>query len=178
MDFKMELQIGDIIGYKPKATDSITSALIKIGGKLRYTHILIYIGDGQVIEAGIKGVGVSPNWVTSKPNDYWKVMRIKRGLDPEQMERLISTAYGYEGKPYDVWHYPFLGLYVWFSQLGWANRLLKVIKKIDDSKFMNCSEFVSRVYFDALNIDLGDEESHDFTLPDDIMNSELLEEVK
>jgi len=36
----MELQIGDIIGYKPKATDSLVSALIKIGGKLRYSNII------------------------------------------------------------------------------------------------------------------------------------------
>lgn len=174
----MKLQIGDIIGYKPKATDSLVAFLIKVGGKLRYSHILIYIGDGKVIEAGPKGVKVSPNWVTHKPNDYWKVMRFKDELTPEQMERIISTAYGYEGKPYDMWHYPFLGIYVWFSQLGWAKKLLKLVKKIDDDKFMNCSEFVSRVYFDGLGIDLGDEESFDFTLPDDIMNSELLKEVE
>jgi cell wall-associated NlpC family hydrolase len=177
MDFKMELQIGDIVGYKPKATDSLASALIKIGGRLRYSHILIYIGDGKVIEAGIRGVGISPEWVTWRPNDYWKVMRIKGGLTKEQRERILSTAYGYEGISYDFWHYPFLGIYVWLSQLGWAKKVLKFIKKIDDDTFMNCSEFVSRVYWNALGIDLGDEESFDFTLPDDIMDSELLEEV-
>jgi len=172
-----KLEIGDIIGYKPKATDGLIAALIKLGGKLRYSHILIYIGNGNVIEAGPRGVKVSPNWVTHKPDDYWKVMRFKGGLTPEQKEKLIAIAYGYEDTPYDFWHYPFLGLYVWFSQLGWAKRLLNFVKKIDDDMFMNCSEFISRVYWDSLGIDLGDEESFDFTLPDDIMDSNLLEEV-
>ena len=173
----MELQIGDIIGYKPKATKSLTSALIKLGGKQRYSHVLMYIGDGQVIEAGAKGVAVSGDWVTSKPKDLWKVMRFKRGLDPNQMERLISVAYGYEGTKYDFWHFPLLFIYSWLSKIGWASKLLKVVKKIDDTKYVNCSELISRVYMEAIEYDLSDEESHDFTLPDDIMDNPNLEEV-
>jgi len=174
----MKLQPGDIIGYKPKATDSLVAFIIKIFGKQRYSHILIYTGDGNVIEAGAKGVSEGPNWVTHKPKDYWRVMRLRQGLDEDGQKEIVEAARAYLDAPYDYWHYPFLGIYSWFSRLGWASKLLKWIKKIDDDKFVNCSEFVARTYWDGINVDLGNEDSFDFTLPDDIMDSELLGDIE
>ena len=173
----MELEIGDIIGYKPKATKSWLSALIKLGGKQRYSHVLIYVGSDRVIEAGPKGVKISPLWINLEEKDTYRILRVKGGLDMKQKEALMTTAYGYQGVPYDMWHYPFLFLYSWFGNVGWVRKVLNWIASIDDKDYMNCSEFVSRVYWDALEIDLGDEESFDFTLPDDIMDCELLEDV-
>lgn len=173
----MELELGDIIGYKPKTTASWLAALIKLGGKQRYSHVMIYVGGNRVIEATPKGIKVDDLWVNPNDKENVRVMRIKGGLTGEQKERLVTLAYGYQGVPYDLWHYPFLFLYSWFGNVPIIRKVLKWVAKVNDKEFMNCSEFVSRVYWEALGIDLGDEESHDFTLPDDIMDSPLLEDI-
>lgn len=173
----MEMEIGDIIGYKPEATDSIVAGIIKIGGKQRYSHVLMYIGDGKVIEAGAKGVGIGGDWVTYRPKDTWKVMRLKGGLRDDQKEKLLATAYGYEGRQYDFLHYPLIFIYVWLAKYEFGRKILKYFKALDNDYAVNCSELISRIYKEGIGYNLGDEESHDFVLPDDIMDNINLEEV-
>ncbi len=167
----MELQIGDIIGYKPKATASWLAALIKIGGKLRYSHVMMYIGSNRVIEATAKGIKIDTLWVDPNDTENIKIIRYKEGLSMEEKEKLLTIAYGYQDIPYDKWHYPLLFLHQWFGRIPLVKWIIALAKKIDDKEYMNCSEFVDRVYYEAIGIDLGDEESPDFTLPDDIMDN-------
>lgn len=173
----MESEIGDIIGYKPEATDSIVAGIIKIGGKQRYSHVLMHMGDGQVIEAGAKGVGIGGDWVTWKPKDMWKIMRLKGGLRDDQKEKLLAVAYGYNGRQYDFLHYPLIFVYVWLSKYEFGRKILKAFKKLDNDYAVNCSELISRIYKEGIGYNLGDEEIHDFVLPDDIMDNPDLEEV-
>jgi len=173
----MELEIGDIIGYKPKATASWLSALIKLGGKQRYSHVMMYIGDGKVIEAGIKGVKISPLWVNPEDYENVTVIRKKGGLSAQEKEMLLNVAHSFIGKPYDAWHYPFLFLYAWFGRKKWVRWILRVIMRIDDDEFTNCSETLARIWYEALAYRLGNEKSFDFVLPDDIMDNPDFERV-
>jgi len=174
----MKLEIGDIIGYKPKATDSLVSFIIKIGGKLRYSHVLMYIGNNKVIESGPKGVKISDIWLDVNDTEKVKVIRYKNPLKETQQIKLLETAYSYLDTPYAYWQYPFLFLYSWFGKYGWANKICHLIKKINDRTFVHCSEYVARVYQEALGMQIADEEHFDFVLPDDIMDNPNFVEVE
>lgn len=172
----MELEFGDVIGYRPKTFSSFLAALIKLGGKQQFTHVMLYIGDNQIIETTDMGVEIREyysGWLRAE-NDT--VSRPKVTLTKEQQETMLNVAHTYLNRPYGFFHYPLIFLYKWLRGISWAEKILAKTLKIDDSAFVICSELISRVYEEALGIDLSSE-PHDFTCPDDIMNSNKLKKI-
>ena len=162
----MNLEVGDILGYKPHFTKNWLAALVKLGARQEYTHVMIYLGDNQIIEAGPKGIGIRA--LPEMNEKEWEVRRLKRGLTKTQMEKVMNHSHSFEGRIYAFHQAILLFLYKWFN---------KKFPMIKGNIFLNCSEFISRVFYNALEVDLS-KESHDYTSPDDIMYSKELEEIQ
>jgi len=162
-----DLKKGQIIGYKPKATKHWLVALIKLGGAQRFTHVMQYVGNNKVVEAGWPLVREREYYSTWLNDKEFEVIEIEDSTE-EEIDRVIETIYSYVGVRYDWWHYPFLFLDTWFGRIRWVKKLLDMLKKIDDFAFMNCSEVIARAWR-ANGHDLCEEKVDDFTKPDHIM---------
>jgi uncharacterized protein YycO len=172
----MELQFGDVIGYRPKTFSSFLAAMIKIGGKQKFTHVMLYIGDNQVIETNDYGVAIREyysGWLR-EGNDT--VARLDRDLTKEEQETMLNVAHTYLNRPYGFFQFPLIFLYKWLRGIGWVEKILSKALKIDDPSFVICSELISRVYKESLNIDIS-KQPDDFTLPDDVMDSDVFMKV-
>jgi len=180
---KMELQIGDIIGYKPLATKNIISFLVKIGAKQRRSHVMGYLGNNLVLESHPKTGVIIRHFNINDVDDMseFSVSRMKNPLIGTEQNELVRKANSYLTDEIDYAFYQGLTLFLhqWFGGFRTIRRFLKWISKIDEKRFMNCSELISRWYLEVLDKDLCINHSHDFTKPDDVthMKSKLLEEV-
>lgn len=173
---KMIFQTGDIIGYKPKATSSLLAFLIKIGARQRYSHVMIWLGDNSIVEAGSKGIAVR-YWTSEYLNDeQFKVMRCNQDLTEREKLNIRQATNALIGVPYSFHGGVLLGLYKWFGNWKWFRKFFNKLKQTDEDCHINCSEFVSRVYDTALGIDLSPE-NHDLTSPDDVIKSKYLRRV-
>ena len=170
----VRLQIGDIIGYKPEVTSSWIAAMVKLGAKQRYTHVMLYLGNNEIIEAGEKGIGIR-KLPTLNEEDF-SVKRVNWTLSRTKKDKLKKVALSHLGQPYAFHQGLYLFLYKWFKNNKYVKWLLKILFKVDGKYFLNCSEFISRVYDEAVGVDLSPE-LHDFTAPDDIMESSLLKRI-
>jgi len=172
----MKLKKAQIIGYRPKATRSFLAALIKLGGKIRFSHIMLYDGQGYVLEAGWPKSGKRLFSEEYLNEEDFMVVDVK-GITNKQRDDIINYALEGLDVRYDWWHYPILFIYTWFGRYDWAKKLIKFAKGIDDTSGVNCSEFISRHIFAGTGIDLCESEPHDFTLPDHLMYSDKVERV-
>jgi hypothetical protein len=179
----MKLEIGDIIGYKPLATKNCISFLVKIGAKQRHSHVMGYLGNNLVLESHPKAGVIIRHFKIDDVEDMseFSVSRMKKPLNNEEQNQLVIRANDYLTEEIDYAFYQAFTLFLhqWFGGFRSVRRFLKWISKLDEKRFMNCSELMSRWYSDVLDKDLCIKHSHDFTKPDDVtyMKSKLLEEV-
>ncbi|MEM7492206.1 MAG: YiiX/YebB-like N1pC/P60 family cysteine hydrolase [Pseudomonadota bacterium] len=93
------LQPGDLI-----LSTSAAWISKEIRGQTRspVSHVAIYIGDGQVIEA-IEG-GVTIHSLTNAlSDDYYAAAYRVDGLTPDDRQRMVRWLRTQEGRPYDTW---------------------------------------------------------------------------
>lgn len=163
----MELKIGDIIGYFPGYFREFPLALImRLGAKLKCTHTMLYIGEGMIAEAGPKGIGTRK--CPEIDGKLFRVFRLKTELSQAQQEAMLNIAHSYDGRKYAYYQALLLFFHKWFN--------IK-FPDLNEDEVLNCSEFISRVYNNGAGIDLSPETA-DYTDPDDIVESNLVEEVK
>jgi uncharacterized protein YycO len=177
----MKLEIGDIIGYKPLASSSFIAALVKLGARQRHSHVMLYIGDDQIIEAGKGGVEIRKfrfNDVKDQLN--WSLSRVKDGLTPAEGDDLYDSAKAFaeENHPYAFYQGFTMFLYKWFNKNKLIRKLLSKLFKLNDDYFMNCGELINRIYEKSIGLDLSPEHI-DFTAPDDVtyLKSKFLKKI-
>lgn len=92
-----DLEIGDII---VTSTPSQISQLIQVATWSYYSHAMLYVGDGRVIEA--TGDGVEQNLLIDAQRQSWRVgvMRVQ-GLDQNDQGNLVVGATQLLGLPYN-----------------------------------------------------------------------------
>jgi uncharacterized protein YycO len=171
----LKAEIGDILQHKVMPNDFWGKVIdfFTLGGG--YSHTAIYVGDNVKAEAREKGVfGVHS--ITLEETQMIDVFRIKGGLDNVQKKLIQKKVMELYGTKYD-----YLGLIGTLrSTIGsllnwkWLRQSIPVFN--DEHKYF-CSEIASRVYVDALDIDIVPEVSCYATTPNDITRSEVLERI-
>lgn len=170
------LKPGDILYTKPKHIDKLThKAFYAIESRIQgspYTHVGLYVGNGQVIDAGSwrKGSDDSNMAVHKVPlkkftDRYsFKILRVK--TDPKVKEEAVSYAKKQVGKDFN-----FKGmLRLIFPFKGEAeNRDRK-----DAAESFFCSELVANAYHD---VNLAKERHLHHIFPGDIAKSPLTKTV-
>jgi uncharacterized protein YycO len=124
-------QNGDIIFHTSKSSQS---KAIQIATKSPYSHVgIVYVKDGKpyVYEA-ISKVSLTPmkNWIKRGDNKDYTVMRLRKNLSEEQLQKMKKMGEKYEGVSYDL-------LFEWS----------------DDR--MYCSEIVWKIYKEGAGITLS-----------------------
>ncbi|MEO1641889.1 MAG: YiiX/YebB-like N1pC/P60 family cysteine hydrolase [Pseudomonadota bacterium] len=95
------------------------------------SHVAIYIGDGQVIEAIDGGVTIH-SLTNALTDDYYAAAYRVDGLTPEDRQRMVRWLRTQEGRPYDV-----IGLAG--QATGWSDAI-----NVEDAWF--CSELTFAAY--------------------------------
>ncbi len=175
----MKLEIGDIIGHKGKGW---LAFLVKIGAKQEHSHVMVYLGNNQIIEAAPGGIEIRHFNIDHVENpNRWTVSRTKIPLTKEQQNKIVRKAYEFsaESHKYAFYQGPMAFLYKWFRDWDLLRNLIVIIGSIDERKFMHCAELGSRLFFEGIEIDLSPEH-HALTLPDDItyLNSPKLMRIQ
>lgn len=91
------LKPGDII---LRCTDSLGSQAIELAHWSRYSHVALYIGDGQIIDAMPNGVHTRPLSEMLSDSNRASVLRVP-DLSPAQAQAAIRAAKAQEGAAYN-----------------------------------------------------------------------------
>lgn len=174
--FKLQdAQVGDILQHKVMPNDFWGKVIdfFTLGGG--YSHTAIYVGDNIKAEAREKGLfGV--HRITLEEVQIIDVFRIKGGLTNTQKTSIQKTVMSLYGTKYD-----YLGLLPTLrstigSLFNWK-WLRQSTPALNDQKKYFCSEIASKIYTDALGIDIVPEVSEYLTTPNDISRSNALERI-
>lgn len=152
-----KVKFGDILLFK--SDGSFQDNFIRIVSR-NYTHIGIYIGDGWVLEAGVKGVRRLK--ITDKYEKLVSVYRIK-DVDLKALHRMVSLGESHEGDNYSIRDAILAGIL----------RLLQCHQTaylVDDNWF--CSEYVSYCIVDPSGY--GDSEFFPRKLPHEVMPDDFI----
>lgn len=127
----LEVQNGDII---LQTSQSSQSKAIQIGTHSPYSHVgIIYLENGKpmVFEA-IKTVRLTPldQWISRGEGNKYTLMRPKKSLSADQLQKMKQVGETYAGKPYDI-------------KFAWE----------DDTLY--CSELVWKIYQEGAGIKLS-----------------------
>ena len=168
----MKLKIGDIIGYKPPAYTSLTARVVK--SVSNFTHVTKYLGNNKILHAapGDGGVRIEafnrehfekhPEWYAVLRND-----QILSKLDVA-WHTALAKKHADAGYKYSFYQGGIAFLYKYLLRVKWVRKLIAFLKQVDEKYFRHCSEEISRFEMEFNGHDLSPE-THDFTLPDDIM---------
>jgi uncharacterized protein YycO len=149
-------------------TNKPVGRIISFFTKNPYSHVGIYAGSGDVIEARYKK-GVKKTKIDSilGDEDHYKVLIIRPTLKNKQVMTILEYAHDKIGQEYDVWQ---------IVQFFWKILRHRVGKSSMDDKrdeFI-CYELVSRAFLRA-GVRFGP--YVDSILAQDIINSEVTHEV-
>jgi cell wall-associated NlpC family hydrolase len=140
-------------GAKPDLSDPehwlTHGGLIRIGqmldggGFAQYEHAAIYIGDGQIIQAGSKGVNQAKVSDYAKNDTFWSTGII----NPTDGQRaaIVKAAIGYKGVPYSWVDYAALAAH----HLNMVPADTELKDYVSSSNHMICSQVVDKCYADA-----------------------------
>lgn len=130
-----DLKVGDII---LSTTPDITSRTIRTVTGSEVSHAILYIGDGEVVEAVGKGVVRRPLSKAIK-GSYVAVALRDPDLTDEQAQKIRTTALGWVGRKYDT--------------LAIVDHAVHFVSGVDptmrDASAFTCSELVLEAYEDA-----------------------------
>ena len=174
--FKLnEAQIGDILQHKVMPNDFWGKVIdwFTLGGG--YSHTAIYVGDNVKAEAREKGLfGVKV--ISIEEVEQINIYRVKGGLNELQKRKILQTTMDMYGAKYD-----YLGLIpAVLSAVGyllkwdWLRQRRPILN--DENKYF-CSEIASKIYIDAIGIDIVPEVICYITTPNDISRSNVLERI-
>lgn len=96
------LEIGDIVLYSPVRPSAkqilIQSAQGRCFGEehARYTHVALYVGDGDVVDSISEGIGVRP--LSTLTSDGRVRVRRLKGIQPHQQRAICVEAKAMSGK--------------------------------------------------------------------------------
>lgn len=127
-----QLQPGDVLVWYSRNGGRISAAIREFSGG-PYSHVGIYVGAGELIDAGPQGVGRVPVTALIAECSYGTVMRYP-GLDPQRQSAVVSAACSYVGRGYawfdaitlparrrDCWRrWGFLRTTSWAARIGAA----------------------------------------------------------
>ena len=130
-------------------TQGIFGKLIRLGTISRWNHALIYIGNGQVIEANPKGIQVSP---LSKYPEGTIAWNQHENLTPEERTVIVGEAHKLVGKPYDFFTILVLALRILGLKLL-SN--MSLLRRLAENDGFICSELVDHCY-DVAGVNLSD----------------------
>jgi hypothetical protein len=151
-DAATPLRDGDIIFHSSR---SAQSAAIQRATHSPYSHMgLVLYRDGKpfVFEA-IATVRYTPlaNWTARGDGGHYVVRRLRRPLQPADLEKLRGAASTYAGKAYDLY-------------FEWSDARIY------------CSELVWKMYRDALGIEIGElQKLREFDLSDPAVKAKMRE---
>ena len=157
----MKTKIGDIILYKDGK--SWTSRTIRKLTNSKYNHAGIYVGNGYILEALIKGVRLTN---VTNPDTYKGIdrYRLKSGQTILK-SKIMKITTKYLNRPYSKWDIVKIWLY-----------LKTGIMFKRQTKHLICSETVALVYRD-LGLDLFPKVNLDYVTPEFFAISNKLKKV-
>jgi uncharacterized protein YycO len=167
------IQVGDILQYKIAKNDYWGKVIdwFTLGGG--YSHTAMSVGAGMKAESRAKGVFGTYSIGDASIVD---VYRLKGGLNEKQVKQILIKVELYNGCKYD-----YAGLVGTIrSTLGKllnAKWLRQKRPYLNDEKKYFCSEIVSKIYEDAIGIDIVPEVSTYTTTPNDVGRSSVLERI-
>lgn len=153
--FSVQYQNGDIIFQESKSSQS---KAIQLATNSRYSHMgIIYNIDGtNMVYEAVQPVKLTPlnEWIKRGNNGHFVVKRLKNAdelMTPENLNKMKVSGERFAGKSYDLY-------------FEWT----------DDRIY--CSEFVWKIYKEALGIEIGKLESlSDFDLSNNVVQEKLKE---
>lgn len=171
----MKAEVGDILQHKVMPNDFWGKVIdfFTLGGG--YSHTAIYVGDNVKAEAREKGLfGVQQ--IKLEEIQQINIYRVKGGLTNTQKAKIQKKVMELYGTKYD-----YIGLLGTLrstvgSMLKW-NWLRQSRPTLNDEDKYFCSEIASKVYIDAIGIDIVPDVSCYATTPNDITRSEALERI-
>jgi len=141
-------------------THGFFGKLIRLGTLSRWNHAVIYIGNGQIIEANPQGVQISP--VTKYPEGTiaWNK---HEGLNIDQRTAIVAAAHKAVGQPYDFFTILVLALRILGIKLL-SN--MYVLRRLAEKDGFICSELVDHCY-DQAGVTISDKPDY-LTTPGDL----------
>jgi len=151
------MRTGDIIFFK---SDTFISKLIIKLTNSPYSHVALYIGNNEVIEAD-RFIKVRKRTLGAKEIIF--VKETSSLLSEQQKINLVSVASSYIGRDYD-----------YKKILVWLIRLLfrRETRLVDDANGLICSELIDRAFAD-IGVDLVPEREDGDVLPSHLLNIHL-----
>lgn len=171
----MKAEVGDILQHRVMPNDFWGKVIdfFTLGGG--YSHTAIYVGDNVKAEAREKGVfGVQQ--IRLEEIQQINIYRVKGGLTNTQKAKIQKKVMELYGTKYD-----YIGLLGTLrstigSMLKW-NWLRQSRPAFNDELKYFCSEIASKIYIDAIEVDIVPEVSCYATTPNDITRSNVLERI-
>ena len=167
-----QLEVGDILAYKPKEDDWLGKAIAKLSSNGKYSHVSIYAGQGMIYEANTEGVvhkRLNPKWFKSID-----AYRTKKKLSSHQKSMGRKWLKSKLGCPYEWGEYPSTFIK---SVIGNILRIpfLKQYRPIfnNPNKFV-CSELVTTYYQVGMNVDISNGVHYMSTNPNFVINNDKL----
>ena len=140
--------------------------LIKVLCRTRESHAVVYIGDGNVIEAMPKGAKITP---VSRYNDQAVIWNIQEASEfsPEKALKIANFAKTLEGTPYGFLTILACGLLQLGIRWNW------LLKHVQNMNVLICSQLVARVYYLAGGIDTANGQP-DATVVPELLGERIL----
>ena len=167
-----QLEVGDILAYKPKEKDWVGKIIAKLSNGGKYSHVSIYAGEGMIYESNTEGVVykmLNPKWL--KNIDAY---RYKGGLSSHQKANLIRWCRSKLGAAYEWTEYPST---FFKSVIGNILRIpfLRQYRPIfNNPNTFVCSEYVSTSYKLGINLDISNGVHYMSTTPNFVLNNDKL----